>query len=201
MPTINNYIAIILLIAWNPSYAQLKNDSVFSASTLSSIRLFDIAEHRPASLEWPDPTGRPVLFVFLSPECPLCQNYSTVLNQLDHRYAGKIRIFGIIPGKSYRPEDITVFAQKYKIGYPLLIDSLLRLSHYLRASTTPEVILLDAHYQLLYKGAIDNWYRALGKSRIKATENYLQDALDHSFRKESPAPKRTTPIGCLINDF
>jgi hypothetical protein len=185
MPTCKHYIGIVLLMAWHLSYAQSNNDSVFNDLAL-----------RPAVH-----SGQPVLFVFLSPECPLCQNYTVVLNKLDRQYAGKIKIYGIIPGKTYGDAAILDFVHKYKINYPLVTDSTLRLSRYLQASATPEAILLSSGNELIYKGAIDNWYKVLGKSRIKATENYLQDAIDRCLKQEPVYLKRTTPVGCLINDF
>ena len=201
MPTCKNYIGIVLLLAWHLSNAQGKNDSVFAGPTLSSIRLSDAGQRTAVTIRPADHPNAAMLFVFLSPECPLCQNYTTALNRLDREYAGKIRIFGIVPGKAYLPAEISAFAQKYKIAYPLLIDSSFRLTHYLQASTTPEAILLGPDYALLYKGAIDNWYQALGRNRLRPTENYLQDAISRFFSQESYSPKRTTPVGCLINDY
>jgi thiol-disulfide isomerase/thioredoxin len=201
MSTVKKYSWILLLALGHPSYAQSKNDSVFSSATLSSVPLFDAGLHRLSSLPPAGVSGSTRLFIFLSPECPLCQNYTKVLNQLNSQYAGKIKIYGIIPGKTWQPAEVSAFAEKYKIRYPLLTDGSLRLSHYLQATATPEAILLSPGNELLYKGAIDNWYKALGKSRIRATENYLQDAIDHALRQESPSIKRTIPVGCSINDF
>jgi thiol-disulfide isomerase/thioredoxin len=186
MPTCKHYIGLVLLLfAWHLSAAQPPNDSVFNDLAL-----------RPAVH-----SGQPVLFVFLSPECPLCQNYTVALNKLDRQYAGKIKIYGIIPGKSYGKAEITEFSQKYKINYPLMADASLRLSRYLQASTTPEAILLSSSDELIYKGAIDNWFQALGRSRGRPTENYLQDAIARALRQEPAVVKRTVPVGCLINDF
>jgi thiol-disulfide isomerase/thioredoxin len=203
MSCIRKYCWVLLLLAGHWSRAQSpaapsKNDSIFNASSLSSFRLFDAGRHRNLAL----PRAATMkLFVFLSPECPICQGYTVKLNEFQQRYSGRIKIYGIIPGNSYKPAAVSAFAEKYKIGYPLLIDGSLGLSHYLQASVTPEVILLGPGNELVYKGAIDNWYKALGKSRIRTTENYLQDAIDHALRQELPTIKRTTPVGCLLNDF
>jgi thiol-disulfide isomerase/thioredoxin len=206
MSCIRKYSWILLLIAGHSSPAQPSstppaNDSVFNAAALSSFRLFDVGRHSSLHLPPAAASGYTRLFIFLSPECPLCQNYTIKLNEFYSRYGGKIKIYGIIPGSAYKPAAISAFREKYKIAYPLLIDGSLRLSHYLQASATPEVILLGPGNELIYKGAIDNWYKALGKSRIRTTENYLQDAIDRTLRQEPPAIKRTTPVGCLLNDF
>lgn len=201
MSAIKKYITLFFLIAGHYSHAQFNNDSVFTTTTLSSFRLFDAGRHHIRSLSSADHPGTVKLFVFLSPECPLCRNYTTLLNQLHSQYEGKVTFYGIIPGKTYKPAEVNAFAEKYKITYPLLIDETLGLSHYLRASVTPEAILLTPDDRLLYKGAIDNWYKALGKARQKATENYLQDAIGHGLRNEPFPIKRTTPVGCSINDY
>jgi thiol-disulfide isomerase/thioredoxin len=208
MPYVKIHILALLFLFCHSSYAQpgstrrkfipAPNDSIFHSSTLTSITLLDAGTLKMTAL----PATRAVrVFVFLSPECPLCQNYTRTLNALNRQYSGKIQFYGIIPGKTYTPEAIAAFAEKYKISYPLFIDGSLGLSRYLQASTTPEAILLDQGNELVYKGAIDNWLEDLGKQRIKATENYLQDAIGLALQHEHPSVKRTKAVGCLINDF
>jgi peroxiredoxin len=141
------------------------------------------------------------IYVFLSPECPLCQNYTRTLNQLEQNYTGKIRIIGIVPGKTWKKSDLTTFAAKYHLTFPLQQDSDLKLTHSLHATTTPEAILLGPDKTVIYQGAIDNWYKALGRSAGKPTKNYLQDAIDYTLRHQPPPTKKTEPVGCLINDF
>lgn len=141
------------------------------------------------------------VFVFLSPECPLCQNYTRTLNQLNQQYAGKISFYGIIPGSTWKQTDLTAFAEKYHVDYPLQLDRDLHVSRALHATTTPEAILIGPDSTVLYKGAIDNWYKTLGKPSRQPTQHYLQDAIESTLRHESPPVRSTDPIGCLINDF
>jgi thiol-disulfide isomerase/thioredoxin len=141
------------------------------------------------------------LYVFLSPECPLCQNYTRTLNLLEQKYAGAVTFHGIIPGKTWKKSDLTSFAAKYRLAFPLQQDRDLKIVHSLHATTTPEAILLGADNTVIYQGAIDNWYKSLGKAGNKPTEHYLQDAIDHTLRHEPPLLKKTVPIGCEINDF
>jgi thiol-disulfide isomerase/thioredoxin len=141
------------------------------------------------------------VYVFLSPECPLCQNYTRTLNQLDQQYAGKIAFYGVVPGKTWKTTDLTAFESKYHIVFPLQIDRDLHLSHSLHATTTPEVILIAADNTVYYQGAIDNWYKMLGQPQNHPTQNYLHDAINSVLRHETPLVRKTTPVGCLINDF
>jgi thiol-disulfide isomerase/thioredoxin len=141
------------------------------------------------------------IYVFLSPECPLCQNYTRTLNQLEKQYAGKVSIFGVVPGKTWKPSDLSNFEAKYHLSFPLQIDRDLHLTHSLHATTTPEAILVKADNTVAYQGAIDNWYKTLGQAQNHPTQNYLQDAIDYTLRHETPPVQKTTPVGCLINDF
>src|SRR5215472_11831997 len=71
--------------------------------------------------------------IFLSPECPLCQNYSLPLNELQKKYAGKVEFSGVVPGKAYSAADVKAFILKYHIGFPIIIDSSKTLSSSLKA--------------------------------------------------------------------
>jgi len=201
MRFLKKYFLCIILFYCGHSYAQSKNDSVFSAEFISSVQLADAKAGKIIHLGKEIGAGKPALFIFLSPECPLCQNYSLVLNRLYGEYGKRISFYGIIPGKTYDTKTISSFAKKYKIAFPLYIDRVLKLSRYLQATATPEVILLNNRSELLYKGAIDDWFADLGKQRSRATMNFLRDALDRQLGGEPVALKRTKAIGCYINDY
>lgn len=195
------YLLFILFFYYGDTYAQPKNDSVFSAAFLMSVNLTEAVTGRIVSLKNGNAANKPELFIFLSPECPLCQNYSLVLNKIYRQYGDRVRFYGIIPGKTYAAETIIGFAEKYKIDFPLFIDKALILSHYLKATTTPEVILLNNSHELLYKGAIDNWFMDIGKQRARTTKDFLRQALDQQLGGKTIALKRTKAIGCYINDY
>ena len=144
---------------------------------------------------------RPRAYLFLSPECPLCHNYTRTLNQLEKQYEGKVAFYGIVPGKTWKKADIDAFRAKYKVDFSLQVDADLHVTHSLHATTTPEVILLGADNSVVYEGAIDNWYKSLGRAGGRPTQHYLQDAIDAVLRHQMPAVRKTSPVGCLINDF
>ena len=150
---------------------------------------------------WHSATAQIRVYVFLSPECPLCQNYTRTLNQLDQQYAAKVTFYGIIPGKTWKQSDITDFARKYHIAFPLRMDRDRHIVDSLHATTTPEAILLAKDGRVIYEGAIDDWYKTLGKPGARATQHYLQDAIASTLRNEAPPVSHTEPVGCLINDF
>lgn len=177
------------------------NDTVFQYKTLQSFKLINAGDNKSTTLKNILPSSSLYLFIFLSPECPLCKNYTPVLNQLEKQYDHAVKFIGIVPGKTYTAATIQKFAKKYKTEFAILIDPAKKLTNYLHASVTPEVILLDSQYQLLYQGAIDNRMKSLGVKRWQATENYLSDAVSQYLQHTSVTIKRVKATGCLINDF
>jgi len=139
--------------------------------------------------------------VFLSPECPLCQNYTLPLNELQKKYAGKVELSGVVPGKAYSAAEVKTFVDKYHISFPVTIDSSKNLSSSLKATVTPEVFLLGPDKKVLYHGSIDNWIKDLGMQSARPTVFYLQDAIDQSLAHQPVRIPYNKPVGCLINDY
>lgn len=141
-------------------------------------------------------------FVFLSPECPLSKNYGPLMVSLQSKYGADVGFFMIVPGRSFRQQEITAFSRDYLHGHTIWNDKHKRLTAYLKATVTPEVVLLEgATGKLLYRGAPDNWAFSLGKQRPAATEHYLQNAMDQYLGGLAVAVPFAGPVGCFINDF
>jgi hypothetical protein len=60
---------------------------------------------------------------------------------------------------------------------------------------------LDKNKVLIYKGAIDDLLQKLGKQKLKASAFYLQDAIENTLQKKQVEIKRTTAVGCKLNDY
>ena len=141
-----------------------------------------------------------LVLAFLSPECPLCKNYSVKLTGIKNKYAASAEFIGIIPG-SFDAADIREFKKDYIPSWQLLRDTSLQLTNYLEGKVTPEVLVIDnKDGKLIYKGAIDDWVVSLGKTRNRFSNFYLDIALKN-FLNHKPSIPFTKPVGCLINDF
>lgn len=139
------------------------------------------------------------VFVLLSPECPLCQNYSLTLNEMLKEYeSANVAVVGIFPGTYSSRKQIRHYLKKYKVQFPTLLDPDYTLVKHFGGTTTPEVFLLNAAGMVLYSGAIDNWAYSLGKKRRKITAHYLQDALTETLAEHPVTVSKTEPIGCFI---
>ena len=140
-----------------------------------------------------------LVVLYLSPECPLCQNYSVAIRDLEDQFRGKkIEFVGIVSGGFYPKEQISEYVKTYKMNMDIILDPEFIISDFYQAQLTPEAHLIDQNGKLMYRGAIDNWAISLGKKRLRATSNYLYDALSNFITGERIDPKVTEPVGCYI---
>jgi peroxiredoxin len=200
MKTMLKRCGVIVLIAFSFSKVKAQTELVQQFVSTDSISRIPLTDSKGRSSKYA-PTAALTAFVFLSPECPICKNYSKTLNEMNARWKQQVSFVGIVPGKSYSKKDINAFAHSYNISFPLYTDKSFALSKKLQATTTPEVVLIDKTGKIRYRGAIDNWFVDLGKNRSKPTSNYLENAISQSLGGQAVIIYSTKPVGCLINDF
>lgn len=140
-----------------------------------------------------------LVMVFISPECPLCQNYTRTMN-LGHneQKPNGINFLGVVSGTYITREEIAAFAKEYKTDFPIILDPEFVLSKSLNATITPEVIFFDSLSNVKYQGAIDNWAISLGQKRLNITAHYLNNALKNYLSGNEIAVPLTKPVGCYI---
>lgn len=135
------------------------------------------------------------LKIFLAVDCPISQKYIARLNELHARYP-QVQMKGVISGKA-ESERAEGFSKEYNISFPLIKDIAYGAARQYHAKITPEAVLLNEN-RLVYQGAIDNWFYALGRYRKTTTEHYVVDAIESSLRGEEPKIKKTEAIGCFL---
>ena len=137
-----------------------------------------------------------LLFIFIDPNCPITQKYIPKINALTSKY--DLSVYGVQPNLGTSYDEVIKFKDDYDFKFPVINDSIQKLTYYLNASITPEVFLLDKSGTLIYSGAIDNWFFDLGRYRKSATIHYLRDALDSNYGSLFSINNNTKAIGCLI---
>lgn len=138
-------------------------------------------------------------YIFMTPDCPLCQGYAATLNVLADTFAGKnIRLIGIIPGDSYKPEEIRSFKTNYKLRFEVISDPGFVYTSRFNAKVTPEVFVTDAAGTVLYSGRVDDWMYETGKKRLQPTEHNLRDVLTAIANGEKRTFVNTQALGCII---
>ena len=136
---------------------------------------------------------------FLSPECPLCINYTLTMKELADEFQNDSVVFyGIHAGEWFTAKEVADYVSKYDLPITMFLDHGNQLAKALGATVTPEVFVLDSKSEILYRGKIDNWVNDLGKKKLEVSERYLHNALVAWRTDTEINPKRTEPKGCLI---
>ena len=142
-----------------------------------------------------------VVYVFLSETCPICQNQTLSLRDLNDNFASKgIKFIGIFPNIEMSDTiSILKFKKKYKLNFDVQLDDNQLISSKLQATVTPQVFVVKENTQeILYEGKIDNSFERVGKRRQIITDFYLRDALTQIVENQCITLKKTEPVGCFI---
>ena len=185
-------------------YGQDGQSFSYSSSTLQTFKLVNVENGQKSVIDIREDNRQLLLFVFLSPECPPSQQYSLSLNELEKKYHQRVAVIGIFPGKNFNRKTINTFLNNYNISFATFIDESRKLSNFLKASVTPEVILLTNEKEKLtvqYRGAIDDRLKELRFKTAIASNLYVKDAIEQTLEKKDVLIKKTDPVGCLINNY
>lgn len=140
------------------------------------------------------------LFVFISPECPLCENYTKDFTELRAQYPkDSLEIYGVFSGeKLYSEKQILKFKANYKLNMDFVLDKEYKIAKYFKAEVTPECFLVDTNGAIVYSGKLDNWLGKLGRRRKYVSQYYVKDAIQAVFNGDTVQIKKTEAIGCLL---
>ncbi len=132
----------------------------------------------------------------LNTECPISQNIVQTINQLKIKYPNVdfVSVFTAWDNK----QQIQRFKKKYKLQTEIIHDQKHKLIMLLGASKTPEVFLLNNEKNIIYKGAVNNQYLALGTKKSTDITSYLEQAIKDYLKKGFVKVFKTNVIGCKI---
>ena len=141
-----------------------------------------------------------IAYIFLHPDCPISQKYGKTIRELNQTYSQKgIYFIGVVPDPYLEEKDVKAYAKDYKFEFPVILDKDYSIVKKFKATVTPQIILLDELKEIVYRGAINNWFYALGKYRREVTENYFSEALKAISESKPVVLQYTEPIGCMIS--
>lgn len=142
------------------------------------------------------------VFCFLGCECPLAKLYGPRLQLLYEEFtkdsgSRQVEIIGINSNLQDSIDDVRAYAEKHELKFPILKDSELQVAEKLRATRTPEVVVLDNQGREVYRGRIDDQYQP-GLNRQRANREDLKLAITETLNNQAVSVPRTEAIGCLI---
>lgn len=139
------------------------------------------------------------VFIFFSPECPLCQSYTPTINKLIDSYSDKgVAFVGVVSSSQFTVAQINQYTQIYHAKLTFVLDNSLAIANIFGATITPEVFLLNKKQQVIYSGRIDNWAYEVSKKRTLITVHNLNDAIVATLAQKPILVPKTKAVGCFI---
>jgi len=165
--------------------------------TLSKITLRDL-KGTEVHLDQMASSGILVL-TFMSPDCPLCINYTRTIRLLHEEFlSDHVNFVMVYAGRYHTVEEILEFQKEYQLELQGILDPDFKLTRMVSASVTPQVIVIAPEQKIVYSGAIDDWAYTTGKKRAVVKQHYLEGAIRKVLNDSLPEPRITEPIGCII---
>lgn len=151
-------------------------------------------------LKLSEAAGRKGLVVAMtSSTCPVSKRYAPTLSRLQGELSNAgIGLVLVNPFSSEKGQDVAAFLRENRLEAPYVGEGGKALATALRASSTTEVLLLDANRTLVYRGAIDDQH-GLGYRREAPRVEYLRDAIAAMLGGARPRVAATEAPGCELD--
>lgn len=142
-----------------------------------------------------------IVFIFVSVECPVSNSYMPEYRRLADEFTTNGIVFRLVfPNRDESAQVIRTHLEAFKCSLPALRDPDHQLVKVAKVRFTPEVALFAKGQGLVYHGRIDDRQVELGKTRPKATQHDLHEAIKAVLRGEIPKVRATRAVGCYIAD-
>ncbi|MBA4064677.1 MAG: hypothetical protein C0501_13375 [Isosphaera sp.] len=176
--------------AWSAEPAPAPRPAPVRASTLGGGRF-----------AWPGGApGKAACVVFVAADCPIANASAPEVARIAAEYGKRgVSFLVAYPVPDLTPADAARHAADYAFGCPATLDRDLSLARRLGATVTPEVVVVSAAGEVVYRGRVDDRYpKAGGKRRENPTTRDLRDALDAVLAGKPVATPWPAAVGCDI---
>ena len=146
------------------------------------------------------PADKANVLLFVSSDCPVSNGYAPEIQ----RICAAARARDVMCALVYEDASIDAAAvrahrEQYRYGgMAAVIDRDRSLAERVKATVTPEAVVIARGGAVKYRGRIDNQYAALGKPRQVVTVHDLRDAIDAVVKGQAVAHPDTEAFGCFI---
>jgi hypothetical protein len=147
-----------------------------------------------------EPSGAANVLFFVATDCPISNSYAPEIQRICDGY----RPSGVSCALVYEDPGVTVPDVRNHLdehryhGVHAVIDTNASLAATVKATITPEAVVVDRQGEVRYRGRIDNFYVAFGRARQVVTAHDLRDALDAVVSGRTVTSPSTEAIGCFI---
>jgi hypothetical protein len=161
-----------------------------------AVRDIDGVAREPLKVE----KGHFEALFFVTNDCPVSNYYAHEVRRICEDYAKRgVGCALVYTDPAMTDEQAREHAREYGHGsYPKIVDRTHALVKATGAAINPTAVLIRPDESIAYRGRIDNFYAAIGKTRRVVTEHDLRDALDAVIAGRPVAKQEAPPVGCYI---
>jgi len=151
--------------------------------------------------------SKAVVVAFIGIECPLAKLYVSRLEQLAADFGEQgATIIAIDSNQQDSITELTGFAARHKLTFPILKDPDNKVADLFDAKRTPEAYLLDSEGVVRYYGRIDDQYgqhlaengKRISYQHTEPRRKDLAIAIEETLAGKSISEPLTEAVGCLI---
>lgn len=172
--------------------------SLFAKERIEEATLRDLSNNKKMTVKSIAKSDLTVLVAY-GLECPILRKHTPTLKSLVEKFEKKNVSFIFINAiKSSTDEEILVNNKEFNVGANVYEDRNPSLLKELKFTTLSEVALIKlSTNEVLYKGSINN-QMTFDVTREKATDNYLEEALNSALSNKKISKVKTKTFGCEI---
>ena len=147
-----------------------------------------------------EPAGLANVLFFVATDCPISNGYAPEIQRICGAFASRgVSCALVYEDARLSASDARKHLDDHRYGrMPAALDLDGALAARVRASVTPEAVVVNRQGAIRYRGRIDNFYAALGRPRQVVTVHDLQDALNAVVDGRPVAIAETKALGCFI---
>lgn len=149
--------------------------------------------------------GAVTVVVFLSTACPVSNTVQPRLGDLAdglaeaHRDGDRpVRFFGVVADTDTTSDLAAEHFQHRPLPFPVLFGGREEIRRRFRPTHVPEAFVVDPRGGIVYRGAIDDAFEAVGRRRPRITRHWLADAVQAAVAGRDPPRASVPPVGCRL---
>ena len=148
---------------------------------------FSLSDYETVPHDIADLRGKLVLVEFMQTDCPQCQKFAGILEEIRNKYGDRVAILSIVNPPT-NVDMVKEFAKAHNLSYPILFDCGQVAASYFKASPQnpsfhiPHVFLVDAD-GIIFK---DFGFNLKNKEIFEGKQ--LFDEVERYFTSYRPAP-------------
>ncbi len=208
LDSISHFSVLWVFVGWAVCTASLTlparaDDDTAGGAASNSLGDYPDATLKTADgceLALPDARGRVATVIMcMSVECPISNEFLPAIKEVAETYRQRgVTMVGINPNAGESLEAMADYAKEHKLTFPFAKDEGGKVSRRLLFNVTPEARVFDADGKIVYRGRIDDRYRAGGGQPGAKITNDLARALDEVIAGKPLTQSRTRTVGCPI---